>query len=86
MTSFQRLFYSFALTLIPNSVKRTNFMRKHHLFGSIGANCIIQRRKLPLYSNLIHIHNNVYLGSDVIFVTHDGINRLLNHQSSWGGV
>lgn len=82
MTAFQRIFYSFILSLIPNPRSRTEFMRKHHLFGSLGTNCNIQRKKLPLYSNLVHIHNNVRLASEVIFVTHDGIHKMLNEKYS----
>lgn len=82
MTAFQRIFYSFILSLIPNPKSRTEFMRKHHLFGSLGTNCNIQRKKLPLYSNLVHIHNNVRLASEVIFVTHDGIHKMLNEAFS----
>lgn len=78
MKAYQRIFYSLIISLIPNSRKRTEFMRKHHLFGHLGTNCIIQRRKLPLYSNLVHIHNNVLMGPNVIFVTHDGIHIMLN--------
>jgi acetyltransferase-like isoleucine patch superfamily enzyme len=64
--------------------KRANFIRKHHLYGSVGENCMIQKKKLPLYSNLVHLGNNVWVASNVGFVTHDVIHSMLNHQSREG--
>lgn len=79
MKDFKRLFYSAFSCLILSSNKRTNFFRKKHVFGQLGEKCNIQGRKLPLYPNLIHIHNNVRIASDVMFITHDGIHRMLNN-------
>lgn len=53
-------------------------MKKHHLYGSIGEHCSIQKWKLPLYSNLIYLHDNVRIASNVGFVTHDIIHTMLN--------
>jgi acetyltransferase-like isoleucine patch superfamily enzyme len=64
--------------LTNNGSKRIEFLKKHHLYGSIGENCSIQKRKLPLYSNLIFLHNNVHIASSVGFVTHDIIHKMLN--------
>ena len=74
------------LTVTPWGSVRTKVIKRFHLFGSVGKNCSIMNKTLPLYSNLVFIHDNVRVASHVGFVTHDGINRLLNHQSSWGGV
>lgn len=69
------------LKLLPGgSKKKTEFIRKHHLFGSIGNNCYIQRWKLPLHSELLFLHDNVRLASNVGIVTHDGIHRMLNRK------
>ena len=57
------------------------FIRKHHLYGSVGKNCMIMKKKLPLYSNLVFLHDNVWVASNVGFVTHDGIHQMLNHKS-----
>ncbi len=90
MTSRQRKLWSAILYLIPSAKKRTEFMRKHRLYGAIGENCSIQKRKLPLYSNLVFLHNNVIIASNVGFVTHDIIHTMLNqkfpggiHGESW---
>ncbi len=78
MNRSKRLFLSSILALMPNAKKRSDFIRKHHLYGSIGDNCVIQKRKLPLYSNLIFLHDNVRIASNVGFITHDIIHSLLN--------
>ena len=78
MNRFRRIFYSAILMLTNNGSKRIEFLKKHHLYGSIGENCSIQKRKLPLYSNLVYIHNNVHIASSVGFVTHDIIHNMLN--------
>ena len=78
MKAMKRKLYSAILLLIPTAKKRTAFMRKHHLYGAIGKNCSIQKRKLPLYSNLVFLHDNVKIASDVGFVTHDIIHSMLN--------
>lgn len=83
MKRSQRIFHSAILMLLPNARSRTEYLRKHHLFGSIGENCSIQKRKLPLHSNLIHLHNNVKVASNVGFVTHDIIHSMLN--AKYGG-
>ena len=80
MKKSQRILWSAVLLLIPSATKRTEFMRKHKLYGSIGKNCLIQKRKLPLYSNLVHIHDNVKVASNVGFVTHDAIHTMLNQK------
>ena len=78
MNHFKRLYYSVILMLTNNNSKRIAFIKKHHLYGSIGKNCYIQKRKLPLYSNLIFLHDNVHVASSVEFITHDIIHNMLN--------
>lgn len=84
MTDNERKKWSAFLLLIPSAKKRTEFMRRHHLYGNIGDNCVIQKRKLPLYSNLVFIHNNVKIASNVGFITHDIIHTMLNRKYSDG--
>ena len=73
MNRFKRLFFSLILTLSPSLSFRMKLIRKFHLFGSVGKNCMINNKILPLYSNLVFIHDNVIVASHVGFVTHDGI-------------
>lgn len=80
MTRRKRIFYSLLLLLLPGGGrKRAEFIRKHKIYGSVGENCSIMKRKIPLYSNLIHLHNNVIIASHVAFNTHDAIHHVLNH-------
>ena len=44
----------------------------------IGKNVSFQTRKLPLYSELISIHDNVRIASRVNFITHDIVYAMLN--------
>ena len=44
----------------------------------VGENVRILPRMLPVYSELIFIHDNVTISRNVDFVTHDGINFTLN--------
>ena len=85
MNSRKRLLWSLILMLLPGGGrKRADFIRKHHLYGSVGKNCLIMKRKLPLYSNLIHLHDNVWVASSVGFITHDGIHWMLNYRHRGG--
>lgn len=45
----------------PFRYKRTAYLRKNKIFGSIGENVMIQSREVPLYPDLIYI-----IGSNVI--------------------
>lgn len=82
MTLNKRLFWSVILMLRQGNGKSTaEFIRKHHLYGSVGENCMIMKKKLPLYSNLVFLHDNVWVASNVGFVTHDVIHKMLNGKS-----
>ncbi len=78
MKKTARMFHSFVLAILPNAKLRTSYIKKHKLYGSIGKSCSIQKPKLPLYSELIYIHDNVKIASNVGFVTHDIIHKMLN--------
>ena len=43
------------------------------------TNCTIQKRKVPLYANLIRLGNNVHIASNVSFQTHDVSHLVLNN-------
>ena len=81
MKHYQRVYWSLILKMLPGGArKKTDFIRKHHLFGSIGQDCTIQNWKLPLHSELVFLHDNVRIASDVKFVTHDVIHHMLNRK------
>ncbi len=78
MNRKQRIFHTIRIMLIPSAGKRVAYMKKHKLFGEMGENVHIQGRVLPLHSNLIHIHDDVKIASNVTFLTHDIIHKMLN--------
>ncbi len=85
MKKLKRNLMSAIIAVIPGASRRTRFMKKHHLYGAIGDKCVIQKRKLPLYSNLIYLHDNVKIASNVGFVTHDIIHTMLNAKEPGSG-
>lgn len=88
MIRFKRFFYSllsWILVMHPRGgSKRAQMFGKYHVFGRVGKQCLIQGYKVPLYSNLIFIHDNVYVAPGVKFITHDGIHFLLNRKYKTG--
>lgn len=74
----KRLWQTFRLYTIRGSAARTEYIRKKKVYGSIGEHCTIQKRKVPLYANLIRIGNNVHIASNVSFLTHDVSHQVLN--------
>ena len=67
----KRLFQTLRLFLTSSSFKRAAYLKKKQIFRNIGENCSYMDRRIPLYSNLISIGNNVHLASNVRFLTHD---------------
>ncbi len=76
---FKRLWHTMRLYLLPNNQKRAEYIRKHKLFACFGKHSFLQNKVVPLYSNLIRIHNNVNVGKKVEFVTHDVVYAVINN-------
>lgn len=77
----QRLWQTIRLWTMLKSTDRVTYLKKNKIFAGIGENVTIMDRKIPLYANLIRIHNNVRIASNVTFVTHDIIHRMLNSRT-----
>ena len=75
---FKRVWHSFRLCTFRSSRKRADYLRKHAVYASIGEGCSFQSRKVPLYSNLIRIGDNVQLAGNISFLTHDVTHLILN--------
>ncbi len=75
----KRLRQTLRLFSILEPVKRTEYMGKNNIFASIGENCSIEDRIIPLYAKCIRIGNNVRLASHVALVTHDVSHFVLNN-------
>lgn len=82
--TLKRLWHTFRLYTIRNGKSRVEYIKKKKIYAAIGDNCSIQKRKVPLYANLIRIGNNVHIASNVSFLTHDVIHLVLSNYA--GGV
>lgn len=80
----KRLIAGICLCLIPSGTKRAAYIRKHNLFHSFGKNGLYMPRKLPLYSELISVGDNCCFASNVGFLTHDCIHRMVNRSGLAG--
>ena len=69
MRSFVKMFHSVRLLLCGEGYRRAEYIRKHKLFGSMGENCYWHPWKMPGDPELIFIHDNVKIASDVTFFT-----------------
>lgn len=65
--------------LIPSAERRSKLLKKYKYFYSMGENVHFQPRKLPADPKFIKIGNNVCVASDVSFITHDIIHKMINH-------
>ncbi len=74
-----RIRHTIGLYLCPTAIKRAEYIKKHHILFHIGDNCMTMFRKIPLYPKLISLGNNVWVASNVSFITHDVIHRMLNN-------
>lgn len=79
--NFRRLLISMRLALTPSGERRAEYIRRKNIFHSMGENCLIMKRKIPLYPELISIGNNVRIASNVSFITHDITHEVLNHMN-----
>lgn len=73
-----KYFTKLKLYLIPNADKRTKLLVKKNVFKSVGKNFFFQPRIIPDEPKLISFGDNVVVASDVTFVTHDVIDKVLN--------
>ena len=76
--NWKKIFQTIALNLKGSAPQRAAYLREKGLFGLMGENVSFSPRKIPLYPNLIRIHNNVSLAAGVQFVTHDISDNVIN--------
>lgn len=77
----KRLWHSVRMYTMFNSRKRGDYLRKTGMFHHIGDNVRVPTMLLPLFPELISIHDNVEMASGVKLVTHDAIHGVLNHKN-----
>ena len=61
------------MMFLGNGRKRAEYVKKKDMFAEIGENCQMPIY-LPLYPQLVRIHNNVIMHRSVKLVTHDVLN------------
>lgn len=72
-----RLYHSLRLIMCRTAVKRAAYLKKHAILGGIGENCKWGPWLLPLYPELIKLHDNVVIHKTAHLVPHDMLNSFL---------
>ncbi len=83
--NIKRIWTQMRMFTFWSGIRRTAYLKKKKVFGSIGDDVMIQSRKVPLYPELIYIGNNVRVASNVSFITHDVTHNMLNNISKYAG-
>lgn len=73
----KRLYHSIRLLLLKSDRKRAEYLKKHRVLGAIGDNCWWGPRLLPVYPELIRVHDNVVVHKKAKLVPHDFLNSFL---------
>ena len=76
--NWKKIFQMIALNLKGSAPQRAAYLREKKLFGLMGEKVSYSPRKIPLYPNLIRIHNNVSIAAGVQFITHDISDNVIN--------
>ena len=66
------------MNLQKGSVSRANYLRKNRIFGAMGERVRYQPHIIPLYPELIRLHNNITVAANVRLITHDASFAVLN--------
>lgn len=74
----KRLIHTLHLMLARSDRKRSEYLKKNHVFGAMGENVSLNLKVCPLYPELIRFGNNVKVATGVTFVTHDVTCMVLN--------
>ena len=72
-----RLYHSLRLLLLRSESKRAEYLKKNKILGGIGDNCRWGPWLMPLYPELIILHDNVLVHKTAHLVVHDMMNNFL---------
>ena len=72
------------LSLSNDGYKKAEYLKKHGNFKQFGDKNFWYPRIIPSDTELISIHNNVKVATDVYFCTHDVLHNLFNDETSGG--
>ncbi len=74
----KRLVQTIGLAFKRGAGQRGDYLREKQILASVGENVHFQPRLVPLYPELIKLHNNVMVSAGVRFITHDASFVILN--------
>ena len=77
MRRLERFYHSVRLKMLKSARRRAEYLKKHHLLNAIGENCRWGPAKMPLYPELIRLHDNVMIHQSASIITHDMVNGFL---------
>lgn len=75
--TFKRMYHSVRMLLSRGDYRKARYLKKHNLLGGMGDNCKWGPWLLPLYPELIVLHNNVCVHKTCHILTHDMIDAFL---------
>lgn len=73
------------LSLSGSGAKNGKFLKKHHIFKSVGENLFWRTRIVPPKPQLISIGSNVKIATEVYFCNSDVLHLLFNDMCGGGG-
>ena len=73
----KRLIQTIAMLFLRNGGKRADWLKRHHVLGDMGDNCYWGPVIMPVYPELIKLHNNVIVHRKALLVPHDMVNVFL---------
>ena len=73
----KRLIQTIAMLFLRNGRKRAAWLKRHNVLGSIGENCYWGPVIMPVYPELIKLHNNVIVHGKSLLAPHDMVNVFL---------
>ncbi len=74
------------LTLSNSGWKKAEYLKKLNKFKMFGEKNFWYSRLIPTDMELVSIHNNVKIATDVYFCTHDVLHNLFNDDPTLGGI
>ena len=73
----KRLIQTITMLFLRNGRRRAAWLKKHHVLGGIGENCYWGPTLMPVYPELIKLHNNVIVHGKAKLIPHDMVNVFL---------
>lgn len=80
-----RFLVMFKLIFLRRGEERAAYLKKAGVFGGIGEECFWHPKTLPSEPDLLFMHNNVNVATDVYFCTHDIMHLLFTNDKTLGG-